>query len=106
MVQRDYFGMISDEEKAQYKFDFCENCPFYECELVEEYKQFRESHIQINKSQVPTVKGVSADSLNHTGNRGVVIQATAVSVKRCEQDNGTCLGNVRSEEHTSELQSH
>lgn len=94
MVQRDYFGMISDEEKAQYKFDFCENCPFYECELVEEYKQFRESHIQINKSQVPTVKSVTADSFNHTGNSGVVIQATAVSVKRSEQDNGTCLGNV------------
>ena len=35
MVQRDNFGMISDEEKAQYKFGFCENCPFYECELVE-----------------------------------------------------------------------
>lgn len=38
MVQRNYFGMISDEEKAQYKFDFCENCPFYERELVEEYE--------------------------------------------------------------------
>lgn len=94
MVQRDNFGMISDEEKAQYKFGFCENCPFYECELVEEYKQFRESHIQINKSQVPTVKSVTVDSFNHTGSSGVVIQATSVSVKRREQDNGTCLGNV------------
>lgn len=94
MVQRDNFRILSDEEKEQYKFGFCENCPFYECELVEEYKQFRERHIQINKSQVPTVKSIAVDSLNHTGNRGVVIQATAVSVKRCEQDNGTCLGNV------------
>lgn len=33
-----------------YKFDFCVKCPFYKCELVEEYTQFRENHI--NESQI------------------------------------------------------
>lgn len=33
-----------------YKFDFCVKCPFYKCELVEEYARFRENHI--NESQI------------------------------------------------------
>lgn len=45
----------SNEVMPFYKFDFCARCPFYECELVEEYTQFRENHVQINESQVPTV---------------------------------------------------
>lgn len=32
-----------------YKFDFCVKCPFYKCELVEEYAQFRENHINESK---------------------------------------------------------
>lgn len=94
MVQRDCWRILDDKEASKYKFSFCRVCPFYECELVEEYTQFRESHIQINKSQVPTVKSITADSLNHTGNSGVVIQATAVRVKRSEQDNGLCPTNM------------
>ena len=30
----------------QYKFAFCKNCEFYECELVGEYSQFRENHAE------------------------------------------------------------
>lgn len=100
MVERDYFQVLGDEEKAQYKFEFCENCPFYECELVEEYKQFRGSHIQINKSQVPTVKSVTAESLNHAGNSRVAIPATAAGEKRSEQDSGTnalCPANMNAD---------
>ena len=66
MVERNYFQMLRDEEKAQYKFGFCENCPFYECELVGEYTQFRENHVY--KSQTPTVECVDADSSDYTKN--------------------------------------
>ena len=51
MVKRDYFSMLNDEEKLQYKFKFCELCPFHECELIGEYKQFRVNHAQDHKPQ-------------------------------------------------------
>lgn len=44
MVERNYFRMLSDEEVSQYKFEFCKNCPFYECELIEEYEMFSKNH--------------------------------------------------------------
>lgn len=44
MVDRDYFQMLSDEEAERYKFSFCKNCPFYECELIKEYELFSEKH--------------------------------------------------------------
>ena len=44
MVERDYFRGLSPEEKARYKFEFCRNCPLYECELIQEYEQFRANH--------------------------------------------------------------
>lgn len=44
MVERNYFRMSSDEEVSQYKFEFCKNCPFYECELIEEYEMFSKNH--------------------------------------------------------------
>lgn len=49
MVERDYhiFRRSSDEKaeaESRYKFNFCLDCPFYECELVGEYAQFRENH--------------------------------------------------------------
>lgn len=53
MVERNNFKMLSDEEASWYKFDFCKNCRFYECELVEEYTQFRENHAQDHKEQIP-----------------------------------------------------
>ncbi len=62
MVERNYFRMMSDEEALRCKFDFCKDCPFYECELVEEYAQFRKSHTQIHKSQMPVV---DADILSY-----------------------------------------
>lgn len=46
MVERNYSRRLSDEEALRYKFDFCKNCPFYECELVGEYEQFRKNHAQ------------------------------------------------------------
>lgn len=92
MVQRNNFSVLSDEEVSKYKFNFCKNCPFYECELVEEYTQFRESHVQIHcKSQAPTVKCVAADLFDHTKNDSIVIQGIAVSVECNEQDSSICL---------------
>lgn len=44
MVQTNYFRMLSDEDASQYKFEFCKNCPFYECELIEEYEIFSKNH--------------------------------------------------------------
>ena len=77
MVERNYFHILSDEEKAKYKFGFCEGCPFYECELVGEYTQFRESHAKINKPLIPAGECVDADSFGG----GTVNQGTAVSVE-------------------------
>lgn len=44
MVERNYFRMLSDEDASRYKFEFCKNCPFYECELIEEYEIFSKNH--------------------------------------------------------------
>lgn len=53
MVKRDYFKVLSNEEKLQYKFKFCELCQYHECELIGEYTRFRENHAQDHKSQFP-----------------------------------------------------
>lgn len=58
MVYGDNFRILSDEEKTQYKFEFCEGCALYgECELVEEYTRFRDNHPPIHKSQTPQAPG-------------------------------------------------
>ena len=58
MVYRDDFRILSDEENAQYEFEFCKGCALYgECELVEEYARFRDNHPQIHKSQTPQTPG-------------------------------------------------
>lgn len=46
MVERDNFRLLNEKEKAQYKFIFCRNCSFYECELIGEYTQFKANHLQ------------------------------------------------------------
>lgn len=40
---------------VRYKFDFCKDCSFYKCELVEEYTQFRKNHAQDHKEQAPLI---------------------------------------------------
>lgn len=58
MVCVDNFRILSDEEQARYKFDFCRGCALYdECELVEEYAQYRDNHPQIRNSQIPQSSG-------------------------------------------------
>jgi hypothetical protein len=77
--------MRSNDEVARYKFNFCKDCPFYECELVEEYAQFRESHAQVNNSQNSMhVECVASDSFDYTKYGGIVIPAKAVSVNEKE----------------------
>jgi len=88
------FWIARDEER---KFDFCKGCPFYECELIDEYTQFKESHIQSNKSQFPIVKCVTADSFDYTKNDVVLVQAVSVKTRRDKQDNDTYLTNLCSE---------
>ena len=65
---------------TSYKFEFCKDCPFYECELVEEYVQFRESHAQIRK--LPYVKAEVFESSDYNNDddsnrvaHGIVISA-------------------------------
>ena len=42
MIKRDAFRIIKEDERSQYKFDFCELCNFYtECELIAGYVQFK-----------------------------------------------------------------
>lgn len=88
------FWIARDEER---KFDFCKGCPFYECELIDEYTQFKESHIQSNKSQFPIVKCVTADSFDYTKNDVVLVQAVSVKTRRDKQDNDIYLTNLCSE---------
>lgn len=52
MIKRDNFKILSEEEKSQYKFGFCVNCAFYECELVREYVHFNENHFKISIPEV------------------------------------------------------
>lgn len=72
MVYRDNFRVTPDEEKTKYKFDFCHNCKFYECELISEYLQFKENHNSQNTDSTP---GATAYHLSSTGR--IVIKATA-----------------------------
>lgn len=58
MIYRDNFRILSDKEKAQYKFEFCQGCALYdECELVDEYAQFRDNHPQIHKPKTSQFSG-------------------------------------------------
>jgi hypothetical protein len=45
MIRPDHFRILDEEEKAQYKFEFCELCDLYECELVEEYETYRKNYL-------------------------------------------------------------
>lgn len=85
MVERNYFRMLSDEEASRYKFSFCKNCPFYECELIEEYMQFKKNHVKIQTSKSPMTV-MSADSFGYTKGGGVVIQPVEVRAIDNEQD--------------------
>lgn len=60
MICRDSFRILSDEEKAQYKFEFCQGCALYgQCELVQEYTQFKNNHSPNPESRIPqTPSGV------------------------------------------------
>lgn len=62
MVYKDYFRLLSDFEKSQYKFNFCTGCQFYPCELIEEYLQFKKSHPSISKIPIVEAIAVSDDS--------------------------------------------
>ena len=63
MISRENYRKLSDEEKAQYKFEFCQGCALYdECELVGEYARFRDSHPKTHKSQAP--QATSAPKVN------------------------------------------
>lgn len=88
---------------TSYKFEFCKNCPLYECELVEEYVQFRENHAQIKK--LPYVKAEvfeASDYNNDDNNRvvhGIVISATDADRKdiiKCFSHNDADTDNILS----------
>lgn len=73
MIKRDNFRILSEEEKSQYKFSFCENCEFYECELVGEYMQFKENNCIVSENPVP------------------IVQATVIPADDCEFDKDTSI---------------
>lgn len=74
MVKVDNFRILSDEERAQYKFDFCQGCVLYsECELVGEYARYRDNHPQIYNSQIPQSSG-----------KIPVVYATAIRIDGCK----------------------
>lgn len=79
MVEGNNPRTVYEREASQYKFDFCKDCSFYECELVEEYIQFRKNHTHAQGQQLKTlVNVVDADSFDFTKNGGRIIQAKAV----------------------------
>lgn len=53
MISSHDFRFLTDEDKSRYKFCFCEDCEFYECELVREYFQFKENHYGISIPSIP-----------------------------------------------------
>lgn len=81
MILNDNFRTLSDEEASKYKFDFCERCEFYECELVREYAQFCESRQIHNNSQASqSCAHAVAVPLNDNENTENLVEATAVWV--------------------------
>lgn len=48
MIKQNNFRVITDEEAARYKFNFCKLCSFYECELVEEYMLLKKNNPDID----------------------------------------------------------
>ncbi len=94
MIYRDSFRILSDEEKAQYKFDFCELCEFYECELVGEYEQYKKSHNRCFKSQISESKSrlvlnVTATPLKE--NKNFQNSDSVINVKAVPLDKGNVI---------------
>ena len=88
MVEKNYLGTMSEREASQCKFDFCKECPFYECEIVEEYIQFWEKHTRIQPQQ-PQMSAaiIDADSFDFTQNNGRIIQPKAIIPMSDKKDN-------------------
>ncbi|MCH5250558.1 MAG: DEAD/DEAH box helicase family protein [Lachnospiraceae bacterium] len=62
MIRTDNFIMNSDEEEARYKFGFCKQCDFYECELVGEYAQFKENHVKEPNSEASRYSSIVVEA--------------------------------------------
>lgn len=76
MIQKDYFRILTEEEKSKYSFDFCQLCPLHgKCELLSSYivEQF-----QKNKPVALPVVGVNPLHIE----KGKVYPATATVAKR------------------------
>lgn len=89
MIYVDYFRALFDEGVAQCKFKFCEGCVLYgECELVEEYAQFRRNHGLPLKAQIPKSKAITILSTGYASasqvSTNVSITLTPVSVSNGE----------------------
>lgn len=88
MVVRDNFMWLNEKEKAQYKFKFCENCSFYECELIGEFTQFKVNHSHNHKSQeLMTPDCVDAIESNLNNDFITNVRVTAVSPNSRDQNN-------------------
>lgn len=88
---------------TSYKFEFCKDCPLYECELVEEYVQFRESHAQIKKLPYANAEVFEASDYNNDDNNrvvhGIVTSATDAGIKdttKCFSHNEVNTDNILS----------
>lgn len=94
MVYKDNLRPLSDKEKSQYKFESCELCEFYECELVREYMQFEETHVKIPNTEEhlgsSLILKADADSLKEHEKEGwgsvLVLQGESVSLKDYEEE--------------------
>lgn len=51
MIEKEWCKSLTEAERAKYMFEHCEECSFYRCERVEEFRQFAESHPQDIKSR-------------------------------------------------------
>ena len=88
---------------TSYEFEFCKDCPFYECELVREYVQFRENHAQIKKLPYAKAEVFEASDYNNDDNNrvvhGIVTPATDASIKdttKCFSHNEVNTDNILS----------
>ena len=93
MINVDNFHMLSNEEKSQYQFPFCQNCEFYNCELISEYLQFRKNHPSKNAVSVSCVADAEEISDNAVSLNAIatLVEDAAEDLTDDDSENTTCL---------------
>ncbi len=108
MIESKWLKSLTEAEKAQYMFGHCEDCDFYPCERVEEFRQFAESHPQDIKSkdlkediegaldvELLSVSTVEVEDFGETEAGRIIIPASVMSVEEYETKHRLHIADMR-----------